>query len=128
MLGQLPAELFRDLEAMSLGAFGVIGPQIDVDKSPAVFVADFAAEPIDVIVVAFDGDGFRSVNGRTDDFPLFQAVGDKNITVRDPRFRGMRCDGIGQVPVDAQETVSKPNSMAFEIATETTRSLYEKVG
>jgi hypothetical protein len=30
--------------------------------------------------------------------------------------------------VDAQETVSKPNSMAFEIATETTRSLYENVG
>ena len=32
------------------------------------------------------------------------------------------------LPVEAQETVSKPNSIAFEIATETTRSLYENVG
>ena len=91
MFGQPPAELFGDFEAMGLGALGVIGPQIDVDKGPAVFVADFAAESIDVIVVAFDGDGFWSVNGGADDLSLFQAVGDKNIAVQ-PSSRRMGGD------------------------------------
>ena len=35
---------------------------------------------------------------------------------------------FARLPVEAQETVSKPNSMAFDTATETTRSLNEKVG
>ncbi len=35
---------------------------------------------------------------------------------------------LARLPVEAHDTVSKPNSMAFEMATETTRSLYEKVG
>ena len=35
---------------------------------------------------------------------------------------------FARLPVEAHDTVSKPNSIAFEIATETTRSLYEKVG
>src|SRR5207253_11373258 len=35
---------------------------------------------------------------------------------------------LARLPVDAQPTVSKPNSTAELIATETTRSLYEYVG
>jgi hypothetical protein len=35
---------------------------------------------------------------------------------------------LARLPVDAHETVSKPNSIAFDIATDTTRSLYENVG
>jgi len=69
--GQLPTELLRHLEAMGLGAFGVVGPQIDVDKGPAVFVADLTAESIDVVVVSFDRDGLGSINGGADNLPLF---------------------------------------------------------
>jgi hypothetical protein len=35
---------------------------------------------------------------------------------------------FARLPVDAHDTVSKPNSTAAEIATDTTRSLYENVG
>ena len=35
---------------------------------------------------------------------------------------------LARLPVEAHDTVSKPNSIAFEMATDTTRSLYEKVG
>ena len=35
---------------------------------------------------------------------------------------------LARLPVEAHDTVSKPNSIAFEMATDTTRSLYENVG
>ncbi len=89
MLGQLPAELLGDFEAMRLGALGIVRTQIDVDESPAVFVADLAAQAIDIVVVAFDGDGLGTVNGRADDFSLLEAVGDEHITIQ------ARLGGVG---------------------------------
>src|SRR5437867_7038039 len=75
MLRQLPAELLGDFEPMGLGALGVIGAQVDVDEGPAIFIADFSAQPIDVIIVAFDGYRFWTINGRADDFALLESVG-----------------------------------------------------
>ena len=56
VLRQPPAELLGDLEAVGLGAFGVVRTQVDVDDRPAVLVGDLGAQPVDVVVVAADGD------------------------------------------------------------------------
>src|SRR5262249_19898693 len=84
------------LEAMGLGTFGIIGPQINVDEGPAVFVTDLTTDSIDVIIVAFDRDGFWPVNGGTNDLSLFQAVGNKDVALQSGS-RCMRCDCIGAI-------------------------------
>ncbi len=56
VVGQAPAELLGDFEADGLGAFRVVGAQIDVDEAPVVAVGNLRAEAIDVVVVAIDAD------------------------------------------------------------------------
>src|ERR1700751_4444648 len=82
MLRQLPAQLLRHLEAVGLGTLGVIGAQIDVHESPTVFVADFAAEAVTVIIVSLARPRARALNPRADDFSLFQSIGDKNVAIQ----------------------------------------------
>ena len=97
MLRQLPAELLGDFEPMGLGALGVIGAQVDVDEGPAIFIADFSAQPIDVIIVAFDGYRFWTINGRADDFALLKAVRNEYVAA-EPGFRRVGRYRIRQVP------------------------------
>ena len=96
MSGKLPTERLCHLEVMGLGTFGIIGPQINVDEGPAVFVTDLTTESIDVIIVAFDRDGFWPVNGGTNDLSLFQAVGNKDVTLQSGS-RCMCCDCVGEI-------------------------------
>src|SRR5262249_10392861 len=96
VLGKLPTELLCHLEAMGLGTFRIIGPQINVDEGPAVFVTDLTAESIDVIIVAFDRNGFWPVNGGTNDLSLFQAVGNKDVALQSG-YRSVGCDCIGEI-------------------------------
>ena len=42
VVGQAPAELLGDLVADGLGAFGVVGAEVDVDEAPVVLVGDLA--------------------------------------------------------------------------------------
>src|SRR5438034_9900021 len=78
---ELPTKLFGHFKSVGFCTFGIVRPQIDVHKSPTVLVADFATETIHIIVIAFDRDGPRPVNGRADDFSLFQTVGNKHIAI-----------------------------------------------
>ena len=55
MLGQTPAELLGNFKAIGFGAFGVIRPDVDVHERPAVLVGNLAAQPVDIVVVAVDG-------------------------------------------------------------------------
>ena len=67
-IGQPPAELLGDLEGQRLRAFRVVRPHVDVDERPAVVdVGDLAAQPIDVVVVAVDGNDGRLVGRGRDD-------------------------------------------------------------
>ena len=50
------------------------------------------------------------------------------MTRGQPGGRRLRRVALARLPVEAQATVPKPNSLAFESATETTRSLNDSVG
>src|SRR5712692_8468917 len=75
MVGQPPSELLRHLEAERLRTLGVIWTQVDIDECPSVLVGDFAAEAIDVVVIAANRDDLRSVDRRADDFAGLDALG-----------------------------------------------------
>ena len=59
---EAPAELFCNLEAVGLGAFGVVGAQVDVGESPLIPIRDLRAQPVHVVVVATHGDDARLVD------------------------------------------------------------------
>ena len=50
------------------------------------------------------------------------------ITAGRPADAACAAVALARLPVDAQATVSMPSSIALEMATETTRSLNERVG
>ena len=79
---EAPAELLGDLEAVRLGAFGVVGAQVDVGEAPAVPIGDLRAQPVDVVVVALDGDHAGPVDGRAHHLGGFEVVGDEDVADR----------------------------------------------
>src|SRR6185437_5037157 len=62
VVGQSPAQLLGDLVAYRLGAFGIIGAQIDIHEAPVVLVGYLTAEAVDVVVVAVDADEAGAVD------------------------------------------------------------------
>ena len=64
VVGEPPAEVLGDLEAHRLRPLGVERPEVDVDEPPAEPEGDLRAEPVDVVVVALDGDHLGAVDRR----------------------------------------------------------------
>ena len=81
MAREFPSQLFRNLEAVRFGPFGVVGSEIHVDEGPTVLIGNLAAQPVDVVIISFNRNGARAVDGGADDFPLFQPVGNKDVAV-----------------------------------------------
>ena len=50
------------------------------------------------------------------------------MTAGRPAAAAWAAVALARLPVEAQATVSKPNSMALDSATDTTRSLNDRVG
>lgn len=75
VLGQFPAELLGDFEAHTFRALCVVGTEVHVHESPAVFTRDFGAEAVDLVVGPFDADHLRAVNQRADDLAFSRFAG-----------------------------------------------------
>ena len=91
-----PAELFGDLEAHCLGAFGVIGPQVDVDEAPAVLEGHLGTQPVDLVVGAGDADDLGAVDARAEDLGPLQ-IGRHEDVAFQPGRGGVGGDAVGQV-------------------------------
>ena len=96
VLRQPPAELLGDLEAVGLGALGVVRAQVDVDDRPAVLVGDLGAQPVDVVVVAADLHEPRPEHERRHDLARLEVVGNEDDGA-EPRGGGVGRDGVGEV-------------------------------
>ncbi len=97
MVRGLPAELLGDLEGQRLGAFGVVGPHVDVDEGPTRALArQLGAQAVDVVVVPLDGDDRPAVDGRHGDLGRLEVVRDEDdrVHARSRRVGGHR---VGQV-------------------------------
>ena len=81
---------------MGLGAFGVVGAQIDVDEAPFEAVGDLRAEAIDVVVVAVDAHDARAVDGGVQDFGGLEIGGNEDAGV-EALLRGLRGNGVGKI-------------------------------
>jgi hypothetical protein len=92
-----------------------------------MFSGNFAAQPVDVIVIAFDFDDIRFIDQIAQDLRRFQVAWNNTIAAHAGRRRMGRTE-LARLPVDAQATVSNPSSRARVSATATTRSLKERVG
>ena len=62
LVRRAPARLLDRLEGQCFRSLRHNRANIDVDEGPAMFTGDFAAEPVDIIVVAFDLDHVRLIN------------------------------------------------------------------
>ena len=91
-----PAELLDDLEAHRLGAFGVVGAQVDVDEAPAVAIGHLRAQPVHVVVVAGDGENRRPIDGRAEELARLEVVGDEDAAL-EAEARRVRRDAVGEV-------------------------------
>ncbi len=91
-----PAELLGNFVADGLGAFGVIGAQVHVHESPAVFLRDLRAQAVHLIIIAGNAHQFRAEDLCPCNFRGLEIGGNK-----DPRVETFACglggDGIGQV-------------------------------
>ena len=96
VLREFPAELLDDLEAVRLCAFRVIRPQVDVGEAPAVSVGNLRAEPVDVVVVALDGDDMAAGRWPSRSPCGFEVVGDEDVA-GEAKTRGVRGHAVGQV-------------------------------
>ena len=96
VVGIAPAKLLRDLEAHRLRALGVVAPKVDVGEAPAVLVRDLRAQPVHVVVVAFDGDDGRLVDRGAENLVRLEVVRDEDVA-RQAEPRRMRGDAAGQV-------------------------------
>ena len=70
MLWESPAQLFGNLKSIGFRAFCIIWTEVDIDECPPVFVGNLAAEAIHIIIIATNTNRARTVDGRTNDFPL----------------------------------------------------------
>ena len=96
LLGQPPAELLSHLVAQGLAALGVVGPHVDVDERPVLVLRDLAAQPVDIVVAAVDGDEGLAVDGGLHDLALFEITWDENDRAQ-PSAGGVGGDGVGEV-------------------------------
>ena len=128
VIGIPPAKLLGDLEPHRLGAFGVVAAQVDVGEAPAVPIRDLRAQPVHVVVVAFDGDDVRAIDRGAENLRRLEIVGNEDVA-RQAETRGVRGDAAGEIPGGrAAEDGEIRARRRLVAATETTRSLYEKVG
>ena len=91
-----PAELLDDLEPHRLRALGVVRPQVDVDESPAVPIRHLRAQPVDVVVVAGDGENRRAIDGRAENLARLEIVGNEDAAF-EAEPRRVRRHAVGQV-------------------------------
>ena len=66
-------------EAHRLRPLGVKGAEIHVHEAPAELEGDLRAEPVDLVVVPFDGDHLRPVDGGAEHLALLEAIGDQDV-------------------------------------------------
>ena len=96
MAGECPAELFGDLERVGLGAFGVVGAQVDIREAPAVLIRHLRAQPVHIVVVAAHGDDARVVHAGAGHLARLEIVRDED-GARQAQTRGVRGDASGEV-------------------------------
>ena len=96
VVGRLPAELLGGLERERLRALGVVRAHVDVHERPRVRARELRAQPVDVVVVAVDGDDVAAVHRGRDDLALLEVGGDEHEAAQ-PRVRGVRGDRVGEV-------------------------------
>ena len=93
---QPPAELLGDLVADGLGALGVVRAQVDVDEAPAEVAGDLRAEPVDLVVVAVDGDQGAAVDRGGDELACLEVARREDAGAQ-PGPGGRRGNGAGEV-------------------------------
>src|SRR5262245_4137167 len=80
VIGIGPSQLLDDLKSHRLGAFGVEAAQVDVCKPPAVSIRDLRAQPIHIVVVAFDGHDVWPIDGGAENLRWLEIVRDEDVT------------------------------------------------
>lgn len=97
LLREPPAELLGDLVAQGLRALGIVRADVDVHERPVLVLGgQLGGEPVDVVVVAVDGEQGAAVDGGGDDLRLLQRGRDQHDRV--PAGAGGRGGhGVGQV-------------------------------
>lgn len=96
MVRRFPAKLFSNLVAQRLGAFGVVRAHVHVDEGPAMRVCELAAEPLNIVIVAVDGDHGRPVHSCPQDLAALQVTRDEHQGPH-PGLCAMRGDRAGEV-------------------------------
>jgi hypothetical protein len=69
VIGDLPTELLGGLERERLGALGVERAHVHVHERPLVDAGELGAQPVDVVVVAFDRDDVAAIDDVVTIFP-----------------------------------------------------------
>src|ERR1035437_7733934 len=98
VVGRLPSQLLSYFEGQGLGPLGVIGTDIDIDEGPRRPLAgQLGTQPVDVVIVALDGDDAAAVDGCHGDLGRLEIRGGEHHRIHaGPRRVGG--DRVGQVP------------------------------
>ena len=62
MFRHAPSKLFNYFITIGLTALSIIWPDINIDKCPAIFTGNLAAQTIDLIVVSLYADDICSID------------------------------------------------------------------
>ena len=78
MVGNPPAQLLSHFIAQGFAALGVVGAHIDVDESPRIVVAHFAAQAVHFVISAIHRHHRGAIDRRADNLAPFQIRGDEH--------------------------------------------------
>ena len=76
--GAFHTELLGNFITECLRAFRVVRTKIHIHEPPGMTFGNLSTKAIHFVVVSADGDQVRSVDGRRNDFVLFQGVGNQD--------------------------------------------------
>ena len=92
-----PAQLLGGLEGQRLRPLRVERPDVDVAEGPGVLLHELAAEPVDVVVAAPDGDDVGLEDAGRQELAVLRVVGDEHEAL-EPGPGGVGGNRVGQVP------------------------------
>ena len=110
LIGGLPSQLLYGFKGKGLGAFRIVGADVDIHKRPSMFAGNFTAEPVHIVVVAFHFHDGRLVNQVAEYLCGFQIARDEDVAMQIAAMNPLAVDA-DSIPA---EMVEREKAIALE--------------
>ena len=76
----LPTQLLHHLVAQGFTSLGVIGSEIDIDKSPVIFLGHLGTQAVDIIIAAINSYQHRVIDSSSNQLARFYITRNEDVS------------------------------------------------